>query len=170
MNSYCILTLDQAVNQRCTCVNKRKKKRKKKRKQVGVIKEYRQVLVPVELVGDRKARVRACLQTEGCGSQRSLVEQPQPRCGRSAVMVKWRTRVNIAVCPCLQSSLTLHRNIKNKAWEIHVFINKCVRSFIEVHKLCLIMFLLIFIFVFVCGYTSQSQRWLINVLSIINIL
>ena len=62
----CILTLDRAVNQRCTCVNKRKKKWK----QVGVMKEYRQVPAAVELVGDRKARVRASLQSEGCDPQR----------------------------------------------------------------------------------------------------
>ena len=67
----------------CTCVNKRKKKRK----QVGVMKEYRQVPATVELVGDEKARVRASLQTEGCGPQRPPVEQPQPRCGRSAMWV-----------------------------------------------------------------------------------
>ena len=43
----CIVTLDRAVNQRCTCVNKQKKKWK----QVGVMKEYRQVPAAVELVG-----------------------------------------------------------------------------------------------------------------------
>ena len=127
----CILTIDRAVNQRCTCVNKRKKKRK----QVGVRKEYWQVPAAVELVGDRKARVRTSLQTESCGPQWPPVEQPQPRCGRSAVMVKKRSWVNIAVCPCLHSSLTQHRNInpfENKVWEIHIFIKKRVRSFIEV--------------------------------------
>ncbi len=40
---------------RCTCVNKQKKNRK----QVGVMKEYRQVPVAVERVGDMKTRVRA---------------------------------------------------------------------------------------------------------------
>ncbi len=34
---------------------------------MGVMKEYRQVPVAVERVGDGKARVRASLQTEGCG-------------------------------------------------------------------------------------------------------
>ena len=42
---------------------------------MGFMKEYRQVPAAVELVGDRKARVRASLQTEGCGPQRPLVEQ-----------------------------------------------------------------------------------------------
>ena len=75
-----ILTLDRAVNQRCTCVNKQKKRRK----QVGVMKEYRQMLVAIESVGDRKARVKT--PPEGCCLQRPPVEQPQPRCRRSA---KW---------------------------------------------------------------------------------
>ena len=56
----CILTLNRAVNQRCTCVNKQKKKRK----QVDVMKEYRQMPAAVALVVDRKARVRTSLQTE----------------------------------------------------------------------------------------------------------
>ena len=68
----CILTLDRAVNLRSTCVNKWKKKRK----QVDVMKEYRQVPATFDIVGDRKVRVRASLQTEGCGPQRFLVEQP----------------------------------------------------------------------------------------------
>ena len=82
----CILTLDRDVNQRRTSVNKQKKTRK----QVGVMKEYGQVPAAVELVGDWEARVRASLQSDGCGPQRPPVEQPQPRCGKSAAMVKRR--------------------------------------------------------------------------------
>ena len=144
---------------RCTCVNKRKKKQK----QVGVMKEYRQVPAAVELVGDRKARVRASLQTEWYGPQRLPVKQPQPRCRRSATMGKRRHWVNITVCPCLHSSLTHNRNLKclkNKVWEIHIFIKKCVHSFIDVRKLYLIMFPLKCIFVFrlvyVYGYTKVA--------------
>ena len=85
----CIFTLDRAVNQRCTCVDKPKKKRK----QVGVMKEYRQMLVAVETVEDRKAWVMASLQAEGCGPQWPLAEQTQPRCGRSA---KWVLEDNTA--------------------------------------------------------------------------
>ena len=84
-----ILTLVRAVNQRCTCVNKRKKKRKL----AGVMKEYRQVPAAVELVDDRKATARTSLQTAGCGPQRPPVEQPQPRCRRSA---KWVLEDNTA--------------------------------------------------------------------------
>ena len=83
-----ILTLDGAVSQRCTCVNKRKKKRK----QWDVMKEYRQMPAAVESVGDRKTRVRASLQIEN-SPQQLPVEQPQPRCGRSA---KWVLEDNTA--------------------------------------------------------------------------
>ena len=144
MNQCCILTLDRAVNQRCTCVNKRKKW-----KQVGVMKEYRQVPAAVESVGNKKARVKGRLQTEGCGPQRTPVEQPQPRCGRSAAMVKRQIWVNIAGCPCLHLSLTHNRNINpmvNKVWEIHIFIKKCVCSFIEVvNHLCLYLCLYMYV-------------------------
>ena len=44
-------------------------------------------------------------------------------------MVRRRSWVNIAVYPYLHSSLTHHRSIENKLWEIHIFIKKCVRSF-----------------------------------------
>ena len=113
-----ILTLDRAVNQICTCVNKRKKKRK----QVDVMKEYRQVPAAVELVVNEKARVRASWQTEGFGPPWPPAEHIQPRYGRSAAMVRRRSWVNIAVCPCLYSSLTHHRNIENNVWEIQIFI------------------------------------------------
>ena len=52
-------------------------------------------------------------------------------------MVKKRSWVNMPVCPCLHSSLTHHRNINpfaNKVWEIHIFIKKYVRSFIDLRK------------------------------------
>ena len=86
-----ILTLDRAINQRCTCVNKRKKKRQ----QMGVMKEYRQMLVAVESVSDKKASQLADWErhAEGCCSQRTPVEQPQPRRGRSA---KWVLEDNTA--------------------------------------------------------------------------
>ena len=51
----------------------------------------------------------------------------------------------------LHPSLTHHRNINpfdNKVWEIYIFMKKWVRSFIEVRKLCLIMFPLIFVYVY----------------------
>ena len=71
-------------------------------------------------------------------------------------MIKRRNWVNIAVCPCLHPSLTHHRDInpfENKVWEIHIFIKNCVCSFIEVCRLCLIMFPL------VCEYTTQFHQF-----------
>ena len=51
---------------------------------MDVMKEYRQMPAAVELDGDKKARVRASFQIQGCGPLRPSIEQPQPRCGRSA--------------------------------------------------------------------------------------
>ena len=131
-----ILTLDRAVNQRCTCVNKRKKKRK----QVDVIKEYRQMPAAVELVGDRKARVRASLETDAEKVLSEFLKITQ------CVKRSW---VNMAVFSCLHSFHTHHRSInpcENKMWEIRIF--NVFRS-----SLSLIMFPLIF--VYVCGYTTD---------------
>ena len=58
---------------------------------MSVMKEYRQMPAAVESVGDRKARLRVSLQTEGCGPQRPPVEQTQPRCGRSAWVIEENT-------------------------------------------------------------------------------
>ena len=141
VNCICyILTLDQAVNQRCTCVNKQKKKRK----QVGVIKKYRQMLAAVESVGaGRLEWESACrLGTPNVAlintrlSNRSQ-DAKEVLSGflkiTQRAMVKRRSWVSIAVCLCLHSSLTHHRNInpfKNKVWEIHIFIKK-VSSFVH---------------------------------------
>ena len=82
-----ILTLDWAVNQRCTCVNKRKKKRK--------MKVYRQMPAAVEAVGGRKVSHLADWERPAVGNipQRPPVEQPQSRCGRSS---KWFLEDNTA--------------------------------------------------------------------------
>ena len=53
----------------CTCVDKWKKKRK----QVGVMKEYRQVPAAVDLVGDRKASVRASLSNPNQDAEEVLL-------------------------------------------------------------------------------------------------
>ena len=81
---------------------------------MGFMKVYRQVPAAAKLVGHRRTTVRASLQTEVCGPQQPLVEQPQPRCGRSAAMVRRRSWVSIEVSPCRYSSHTHHRNIDNK--------------------------------------------------------
>ena len=61
------------------------------------------------------------------------VDQPKPRCERSAAMVERRTWVNIAVRPCLYSFLThnKHHLFENKVWEIYIFIKKCICSLLK---------------------------------------
>ena len=76
------------------------------------------------------------------------LSKPQPRWGRSAAMVARRTWGQyVAVCSRLQ--LTSHTQptstLSRIKCERYIFIKKCVRSFIEVRILCLIMFLLIFV-------------------------
>ena len=73
----------------------------------------------------------------------------------------------------LHPSLAHHRNInsfENKVWEMYVFIKKCVHSFIEVHKLCLIMSPLVYVWEYttklpICGRietirTTALLNWL----------
>ena len=124
-----IMTLDWAINQRWTCVNKRKKKRR----QVSVLKEYRQMLAAVELVETGRPE-----WGPACRLRAVVLSNPSQDAGEvlsgywkitQRAMVKRRSWVNRAVSPCLSSSLTYHRNInpfENKVWEILIFIKKCV--------------------------------------------
>ena len=139
---YCSLT--EPSIKRCTCVNKQKK-----RKQVDVMKEYRQVPAAVDLVGSREAvwglacRLRAAALSDPPLS--NLIRDVEEVLSgflkiTQRAIVKSRSWVNIAVCPCFQSSLTYQRNInpfENKMGELHIFIKKCVCSFVEVRKLIL---------------------------------
>ena len=81
------------------------------------------------------------------GPQWPTVEQPQPR-WRSAAMVKRRTWVNIAVCPCLQLISHTQQNIilSKKRCERFIFLYSFV---IEVVHHWLIMFPCIFVYVHV---------------------
>ena len=115
---------------RCTCVNKQKKKRK----QEGVMKEYRQVPVAVELVGTGMpewgpaCRLRAVVLSDPRLSNPSQ-DAKEVLSGFLKAMVKRRSWVNIAVCPCPHSSLTHHRNInplENKVWEIYFYKEVCL--------------------------------------------
>ena len=116
-----LLYIDQAVNHKCTGVNKWKKKRK----QVGRMKEYRQVPAAVESVGDRKAKVRTSLQTVNAPlGATTLTDSRLSNSSQDAeevfsgflnitqrAMAKRRNWFNIAVCPCLHPSLTHYRII-----------------------------------------------------------
>ena len=131
MHSYYILTLDQAVNQRCTCVNKQKKKQK----QVGIMKgRCRQQLRELETGRPEWGpayRLRAVTLNDSWSSNPSQdaeeVLSGFLKITRRA-MVKRRSWVNIAVCPCLHSSLTHHRNFNpfmNKVWGIYFYKEVC---------------------------------------------
>ena len=92
-----------------------------------------------------------------CGPQWPTVEQLQAKMRKNC-------------CYCQKnlgqySSLSLSRSQLSHATNIslsrikcerYIFIKKCVRSFIEVRILCLIMFLLIFIVVYVLRYTTTE--------------
>ena len=73
---------------------------------MDVMKEYRQMPAAVDSCLDTKARVRASLQTEACGPQRTPVEQPQPRCGSAM----WVLEDNTA-CYCQEKKLGQYRSL-----------------------------------------------------------
>ena len=70
-----------------------------------------------------------------------------PRLSNPAKMRKKYCLVNIAVRPCLQLISHTQETSPFRKWSVrdYIFIKKCVRSFIEVRKLCLIMFPLVFV-------------------------
>ena len=130
------MTLDWAINQRCTSVNKQKE-----RKQVGDMKEYKQMPVVVESwrqegqsenqLADWERPLRAFSLSNLRWSNTSQdVEEVLSgflkiiQCSK----VKRSSWVNIAVCPSLNPSLTHHRNInpfENKVWEIYFYKEVC---------------------------------------------
>ena len=75
--------------------------------------------------------------------------------------VRGRTWVNTAVCPCLHSFLThnKHHLFENKMWEIYIFIQKCIPSFIEVVHYRFMLFLHVRVYLYM--YT-WSCMWLYN--------
>ena len=90
---------------RCTCVNKPKKSRSRWALRKNIDR------VPAA-VGQLETGCQSENQLADwglCGPQWPPVEQPKPRCGRSAAMVERKTWVNIAVCPCIHSPLTHNR-------------------------------------------------------------
>ena len=104
-------------------------------------------------LGDKMPAWESACRLRACGPQWHTVEQPQPRWGRSAAMVRRTLGQYVAVCPRLQ--LTSHTQPTSTLSRIkcqrYIFIKKCVRSFIEF----VIMFdyvLHIFVYVYVCGY------------------
>ena len=137
-----MLYIDPWSSRQFTYVNKRRKKRD----QVRVMKEYRQLQAAVELV-------RTGRPEWGLACRLMSVALSDPRLSNPSqdaeellsgflkitqrAMVRRRSWVNIAACPCRHPSLTHHRHInpfENKVWEIHIFMKKRVHSFTEVRK------------------------------------
>ena len=91
------------------------------------------------------------------------VEQPQPRWGRSAAMVRRTLDQYVAVCPRLQ--LTSHTQptspLSRIKCERYIFIKECVRSFVEVRHYCWLCFRLYLYYV----YVLCSCMWLYNTAS-----
>ena len=141
-----IVTLDRAINQRCNCVNKWKK-----RKQVGVMKEYRQVPAAVELIGiGWPVWGLACrLKAVALSNPRQDAEEVPSGFLKitQCAMVKRRSWVNIAICPCLHSSLTRHRTstISRIKCERYIFLYRsvfiCSLKFVNYVWLCFRLYL-----------------------------
>ena len=141
---------------RCTCLNKRN--------QVGVKQKYNQDTDGLSQLEIGCQRSENQLQTEGLSPQWPSVEQPRPRWGRSAAMVRRTLGQYVAVCPRLQ--LTSHTQptstLSRVKCERYILIKKCVRSFIEVCHyvwLCSAYICICIMYcVVVCGYTALLPR------------
>ena len=113
------------------------------------------MLAAVESFGYRKARVRAAYRLRTPRLSNPSQDAEEVLSGFLKItqhaMVKRRSWVNIAVCPCLQPSLTHHRNInpfENKMWEIY-FYKKVFRLFI----------IFDYVTTCICGYTTNTGRY-----------
>ena len=145
---------------RCTCANKRKNSGSR-----WTISNNITRFTDGSSQLETRCRSESQRQTEDFGPSVTHGWATQPKWGRSAAMVSRKNLgqySSLSLSPAHLSdttSITLSR-IK---CERYIFIKKCVRSFIEVRILCLIMFLLIFIVVYVLRYTTvrrTSLTWL----------
>ena len=95
-----------------------------------------------ESVGDRMPAWESACRLMVCGPQWPTVEQPQPRWRRSAAVVTRRTLgQNNSLSPSsTHLSHTTNITLSRIKCERYIFIKKCLRSFIEIRILCLIMF------------------------------
>ena len=77
----------------------------------------------------------------GLGPQRPTVEQPQQICERSVAIDKRKTWVDIAVCPCLHSSLAYNRTSHFRKLNVRdLYFCKVYSLVIEVVHYWLMMF------------------------------
>ena len=116
---------------------------------------------PVGVSWRQDAELRATGRQRALGPQWPTVEQPSQDEKEMLLWSREELGVKITVCPRLQ--LISHTQPSSTQSRIkckrYIFIKKCVRSFIKVRILCLIMFLLIFVYVYVRGYSIESRPY-----------
>ena len=153
--------LDRAVNQEMHLC----KQAEERRKQVDVRQLYNQVPQTVWVssrsscswsqLGTRWPRENQ-RQTEGFGPSVTHGWPRQPRCERSAAMIRRTLGQYVAVWPRLQ--LTYHTQptstLSRIMWVRCIFIKKCVRSFIEVRHYCWLCFRL-YLYMYTCIMSIQ---------------
>ena len=130
------------------------------RKQVGVRQSYNQVPQTAWVshfefqlqLGD-KMPVWESAPDRGLGPSVTHGWAAQLEQGRSAAMIR-------RICGSQSLFLThlSHINPFGTTCERYIFIKKCVHSFFEVVSM-LTMFPLIFVYVYVCGYTTDIATW-----------
>ena len=129
---------------RCTCVNKRRNSGSRYTWYNYITMCHRRLGSVSILVGVGVSWGTRCQRK----NQWPTVEQPQPRWGRSAAMVRRTLGQYVAVCPRLH--LTSHTQpastLSRIKCERYIFIKKCIRSFIEVF----IMFDYVYAYIFIC--------------------
>ena len=147
---------------RCTCVNKPKKSgsrwtlRKNKDRVSAAVSQSETGMPKWE---------SAC---RGLGSEWPTVEQLQPRYERSAAMVKRRTLINIAVCPCLHSSLTHNRTSPFRKSSVRdLYFCKEVYSFVHWSRhycwLCFPLIYAIYLDMYTCSCTVGYTTFILKI-------
>ena len=109
--------------------------------------------------GDRMPAWESACRLRACDPQWATVEQPQPRWGRSAALVRRTLGQYVTVCPRLQ--LTSHTQptstLSRIKSERYIFYKE-VCSFVHWSS-SLLFTIFLFIFVYVCGFTTPLESY-----------
>ena len=121
---------------RCTCVNKRKNSGSRWTLNKNITRTQ-----TAWVSWRQDAGVKASGRQRACDPQWPMVEQPQPRWGRSAAMVRrtWGQYSSLSPSPAHRSH-TRNITLSKIKCGRYIFIKKCVRSFIEVRHYCWLCF------------------------------